>query len=111
VNRRLAPPSGALPPPQFRAAAGEIARRHFAEHPEELERYGEHAMAWCVHDTQYILAWAGDPYVDFEKEIRWLATVLSSRGYPLASLARSLEIAAEVVPELADRLLSVRLGE
>jgi hypothetical protein len=106
MRRDLAPPTGAVPPPQYRAAAEEIARRHFALHPEELERYGEHAMAWCIHDNQYILAWAGEPHIDFDKEITWLASVLGSRGYPLSSLADDLEIAAEVAPELSERLLA-----
>ena len=102
--RTDAPPGGSPAPARFRAEAEEVARRHFARHPEELERYGEHAMAWCVHDNQYILDWAAQPYVDFEKEIRWLAGVLGSRGYPLASLADDLEVAAEVVPDLAETL-------
>ena len=103
--RRTAPPSGAAPPATYRAQAEEVARRHLERHPEDVERYGEHAMAWCVHDNQYILDWAAQPYIDFEKEIRWLAGVLGARGYPLASLADNLEIGAEVVPELAPVLL------
>ncbi len=103
-DRRLAPPSGWPPPPQFAAQAEEITRRFFELHPEELERYGEHAPAWCRHDNQHILAWAASPHADFDKEIRWLAGVLGARGYPLTSLADDLDIAAEVVPELADTL-------
>ena len=99
--RRTAPPSGAAPPAAYRRQAEEVARRHLERHPEDVERYGAHALAWCVHDNQYILDWAAQPYIDFEKEIRWLAGVLDSRGYPLASLADNLEIAADVVPELA----------
>ncbi len=102
--RRTAPPSGAAPPATYRVQAEEIARRHLEAHPEDVERYGEHAMAWCVHDNQYILDWAASPYVDFEKEIRWLAGILAARDYPLTSLAENLETAAEVVPELADAL-------
>lgn len=109
-DRRLAPPGGWPAPPDFRAEAEEVARRHFAQHPEELERYGEHAMDWCVHDNQHILAWAaGDAEgsTDLEKEIHWLAGLLGARGYPLSSLADDLETAAGVVPKFGDRLRAV----
>ena len=105
--RRTSAPGGDPPPAQYRSAAEEIARRHLAAHPDEVERFGEHTYAWCVHDNQYILAWAADPYVDFDKEIRWLAGLLAARGYPLGSLADDLEIAAEVVPEFGARLREV----
>ena len=107
-DRRLSPPGGWPPPPEYREQAEEVCRRHFEMHPDQVERYGEHGMAWCVHDLQHILAWAaGDVagHVDFEKEIRWLAGVLGARDFPLPSLADDLEIAAEVVPELSEPLL------
>ena len=107
-DRRLAPQSGWPPPPEYRAQAEIVCRRHFALHPDQIERYGEHGMAWCVHDLQHILAWAaGDVagHVDFEKEIRWLAGVLASRDFPLHSMVDDLEIAAEIAPELSEPLL------
>ena len=83
------------------ALAGEIADRHRAEFPDEVERYGDAGRAWCVHDNQHILNWAvgaANGWVDLSKELGWLADVLSSRGYPLERLVRDLEIAASAVP-------------
>jgi hypothetical protein len=34
---------------------------------------------------------------DFHTQLAWLADILESRGYPVARLARDLEIAAEVM--------------
>ena len=109
-DRRLAPPSGWPPPPQYRAQAEQICVRHFEMHPEQVERYGEHGMAWCVHDLQHILAWAESDaagHVDLEKEVRWLAGVLAARHFPIETLADDLEIAADVVPEFGARLHEV----
>ena len=109
-DRRLAPPSGWAPPPEFREQAQEVCRRHFEMHPDQIERYGEHGMAWCVHDLQHVLSWAASDaagHADLEKEIRWLAGVLAARDFPIETLADDLEIAAEVVPEFGDRLREV----
>ena len=109
-ERRLAPPGGWPPPPEYRVLAEEVARRHLERHPEDVERYGDHALAWCVHDNQHILSWAAgdaDGYVDLEKEIHWLAGVLGARGYPLANLADNLETAGDVEPRFGDRLREV----
>ncbi len=109
-ERRLAPPSGWPPPPAYRAQAEEVCRRHFELHPDQIDRYGEHGMAWCVHDLQHVLSWAdGDAHghVDLEKEVRWLAGVLKARDFPIETLADDLEIAADVLPEFGDRLREV----
>ena len=109
-DRRLAPPSGWPPPPEFRSQAEQVCVRHFEMHPDQVERYGEHGMAWCVHDLQHILSWAAHDaqgHADLEKEVTWLAGVLKSRDFPIATLADDLEIAAEVVPEFAGRLREV----
>jgi hypothetical protein len=89
------------------ALAKEICTRYRAEYPDEEGRYGDAGMAWCVHDNQHILGWAvgaRDGLVDLERELGWLAGVLSARDFPVERLVRNLEIAAEVVPELADDL-------
>src|SRR6185295_16796218 len=62
--REVAPPSGQLPPSTVRLRSGEevalppfaeaASDAHLAAHPDELERYGEHARAWCVHDLQWL---------------------------------------------------------
>ena len=67
MSRRTAPPSGWQPPAEaalegrsiaLAPLATEIAARYFSDHPDDLERYGEVARAWEIHDTHYLLAWA-----------------------------------------------------
>jgi hypothetical protein len=108
VTRR---PSGAAPPTSAVLAGREIelvplaeavADRYFAEFPEDLERYGDAARAWVVHDTSYCLHWAAldiEGFASLDREIGWLSNVLRSRGFPLEHLARNLELAAAVVDE------------
>lgn len=110
---RLMPPSGANPPVQARTADGEpielvplaedICRRYHTEFPDEHERYGPAGQAWCLHDNQYLLAWAiqdaRDGTVQLDEHAVWLADVLASRGFRVARLARDLELAAAVVSE------------
>ena len=98
----------------LRSLAEEICRRYRAEFPDEQERYGDAGLAWCVHDNQYLLSWAAlDAELEdghLARQVVWLAGLLDARGYPLASLRRDLEIAAEEVRALADGALSERLS-
>ena len=123
---RTAPPSGWPPPAEARLGdaaialaplAAATAERYFERFPEDLERYGDAARAWELHDTQHLLHWAiGDVegFVDMEHHVGWLAGVLAARDFPLEHLAVNLELAAEVVAErlerrratVAERLLS-----
>jgi hypothetical protein len=82
--------------------AEEIADRYFAHFPEDLERYGDAARPWELHDTQHLLNWAFldvAGFADMTKETAWLAAVLKARGFPLEHLAVNLELAAAVVAE------------
>jgi hypothetical protein len=111
TRRRLEPPGGDAPPTaawvgneeeplDLPALARAICRRYRREFPDEETRYGEAGNAWCVHDNQYLLNWAAEAvsgYVDMLNEVTWLAAVLEARDFPLARLARNLEIGAEVV--------------
>jgi hypothetical protein len=64
MSRDVAPPSG-WPAPQTAALAGRsialvplaeaTADRYFEEFPEDLDRYGDAARAWEVHDTLHCL--------------------------------------------------------
>ncbi len=100
------------------AMAHEICTRYRGEFPDEEERYGPAGQAWCLHDNQYLLAWAiqevRDGTVALIDQVLWLADVLAARAFPLERLARDLEIAAEVAgaaiaqPEYA-RAVSGRL--
>ncbi|HST40197.1 MAG TPA: hypothetical protein VLK58_11835 [Conexibacter sp.] len=109
TERRPGPPGGSQPPAEVmldgrwvdvRALARETSARFLVETPAYVERYGEHAQAWCTHDCQHVLVWAlgaHDGFVDLGAQVAWLARVLESRGFPLDWLARDLELAADVV--------------
>ncbi len=108
MSRRLAPPSGMPAPTDVQLGtqqiallplAEAIADRYFDEFPEDLERYGQAARAWEIHDTSHCLNWAildvkGHTMLD--RQVQWLTDVLSHRGFPLEHLARNLELAADV---------------
>ncbi len=111
MTRRLSPPSG-WPPPSVATLNGRslalgplaeaVADRYFAEFPEDLERYGEVARDWEVHDTLHLLNWAvGDVegHVELPRQVSWLAGVLEARSFPLEHLASNLDLAADVVGE------------
>jgi hypothetical protein len=55
---------------------------------------------WCLHDHQYLLAWAiqdaRDGTVVLSDQATWLASILSARDIPVARLACNLEIASDV---------------
>ena len=120
-GRRTAPPGGWPPPTEAQLAgatialvplAGAIADRYFDRFPEDLDRYGDAARDWELHDTQHLLNWAiGDVEgsVDLEEQVAWLTRVLAARDFPLEHLAVNLELAADVVSAdvgsaVADRL-------
>ena len=121
--RRTEPPSGWPPPTEARLGDATVelpplatatADRYFERFPEDLDRYGDAARAWELHDTLHLLHWAiGDVegYVDMRHHVAWLAGVLAAREFPLEHLAANLELAADVVvdrieqgPAVADRL-------
>ncbi len=107
--RRPDPPSGATPPSQaqhsdgtpidLEAIAALVCERYRQEFPDDDERYGETGIKWCLHDNQYILAWAiqdaRDGTLELGEQTQWLARILASRDFPVARLVRNLEIAAE----------------
>jgi hypothetical protein len=124
VSGRRPQPPGGWPPPDRAALAGReialgplaeaVSERYFERYPEDLERYGDLARQWEVHDTQHLLNWAiGDVegHVDLETQVAWLAGVLEARDFPLEHLAGNLDLAADTVEgeldgaaELAGRL-------
>ena len=80
----------------LRPLAREVCDRSRTEYPDEQERYGAAGVQWCLHDNQYLLAWAfqdaRDGTVDVGEQAAWLARVLAARDFPVASLARDLAI-------------------
>jgi hypothetical protein len=109
--RRPARPGGWPPPEHARLGdadvelapiAEAVSDRYFERHPEDLDRYGELAREWEIHDTQHLLNWAiGDVegHVELERQVAWLAGVLEAREFPLEHLASNLELAGAVVQE------------
>lgn len=101
-------PSGAPPPHTARIAgtgvalaplAESICARYLLEFPDDVQRYGDGAMAWCCHDNQWLLSWAVDDVLgaaDLNEQASWLARVLHARGFPADRLARNLTLAAEL---------------
>jgi hypothetical protein len=125
VSRRTAPPSGWPPPVEARLGeetldleqlAAAVAERYFERFPGDLERYGEVARAWELHDTQHLLNWAiGDVegFVDLGKQALWLAGILDARDFPVEHLAVNLELAADVMAgheAVAERLLAAAVS-
>jgi hypothetical protein len=110
------PPTATLPDGvvlELEPLAEEITDRHLRRHPEDVERYGDLARAWGVHDAQHVLSWAvldADGALSFQEQIAWLANVLSSRGYPLANLVDNLDTAAQATRELVDSGHAARLA-
>ena len=107
----LRPPSGS-PPPHEASIGGSvvalgplaetICERYRSEFPDEEQRYGAAGMAWCRHDNQWLLSWAvadARGFIDLGDQASWLARVLHARDFPVARLARDLQIAAEVVED------------
>ena len=94
MSRPVAPPSGwpapvtatlAGRPVALTALAEAVSDRYFEEFPEDLERYGEAARAWEIHDTAHCLNWAVldvEELASLQHQIGWLADVLSARGFP-----------------------------
>jgi hypothetical protein len=88
-----------------------VAARYFEEFPEDLERYGEAAMPWEIHDTLHTLNWAildVRGLAGLEQNMVWLAKVLLARDFPLEHLARNVELCAGVVD---DERVAARLRE
>lgn len=87
---------------ELRPLACEITDRHLRRHPEDVERYGDVAREWGIHDNQHLVNWAvldTRGVLSFPEQLRWLANVLGSRGYPLANLADNLQTGAQVMRE------------
>ena len=126
MSRSVSAPGGMPAPTTVRTPRGldvdlevlakETCAAYDAEFPDERERYGPAGLLWCRHDNQHLLNWAALSLgfeVDFEQQLAWLARVLEARTFPLARLARDLDLLAETVArhhpdetELQERLLS-----
>src|SRR3954452_10617846 len=88
-KRLLKPSGGTTPADSARGQGGQLlflaplaheaALRHQAEFPDEAARYGPAGSAWCVHNLQYVLAWAARDETSpglLERELAWLTRLL-----------------------------------
>src|SRR5690242_5590433 len=114
----MAPPTRASLPDgvvlDLPVLAAEISEAHLSSHPDDVARYGDEIRAWCVHDNQHLLNWAvldvrGE--LEFGGQVAWLANVLGSRGYPLASLADDLQVAADTVRRRVSSQYATKLAD
>jgi NAD(P)H-dependent FMN reductase len=74
--------------------------RYYAQYTDEDAVYGEVGRLWCQHDLQHLINWAALDVAGaatLDTQVAWLARVLESRQFPILRLARSLELAGEVV--------------
>lgn len=113
-QRRVQPPGGSPPPTEAVFPGGEtvklvplaesVCAAYYDEYPDEDARYGEAGRAWCLHDNQYLLAWAAQEAVrhdgSLDMNIDWLCRVLAARDFPLVRLERDLHLAAGSVDSL-----------
>src|SRR3954453_19243534 len=88
--------------------AGEWSWRRF---PYYAWRYGEKGAAFTRSDSAWIVTLANSPQAVVDKQVRWLGTLLSSRGMPQWLLQVHLEgLYEELTTTLPDkRLLYERL--
>jgi methanogenic corrinoid protein MtbC1 len=83
-----------------------VADRHFAVHPETLQRYGPIGRVRCLEDARFhlqYLAIALDAHSEalFLDYIGWAKVVLAKRNVPEADLIENLKIVAGVVDTIA----------
>jgi hypothetical protein len=117
------PPGGSPPPAEVKLADREVvlaplleqvADRYFEEFPDDLERYGDAARQWELHDTAHCINWAALDvmgYTSLHRNISWLAKVLRARAFPVEQLARNLELAADVCQDALDERVAERLRD
>jgi hypothetical protein len=121
--KRVAPPSGQEPPHTVQRRDGttveldplarEVCDKYFDAFPDHLEHYGPAGDAWCTHDSLYLFDWAFHD-LDWDEsvlipQVLWLARVLAARDFPVARLARHLELAAAVARLRHDDALASKL--
>ena len=89
-----------------------VADRYFAEFPGDLERYGDVARDWELHDTAHCVNWAAlevKGFASLDRNIIWLADILAARDFPLGQFARNLELAGDVCAEQLSEEVAERL--
>ena len=85
------------PRERYIAAAESVTDTLLAEYPEILERYGERARAYGVHDSAYLIGWIVNAVEIYgaetlRRDVLWLRGVLAARGFPLGPFVRNFEL-------------------
>ncbi len=89
-------------PSELLPLAERVCAAYYAEFPDTDERYGTRGRAYSAHDNAYLAAWVlqgielGSP-ATLERNVRWLADLLTARGFPLDRYARNLELVAAAI--------------
>ena len=92
------------PPDRYVPAATRVTDRLLAEFPELVDRYGDRARAFGIHDTAYQIAWIVNA-VELDapgllrRDVLWLRDLLVARGFPLEPFRRNLLLAADASVE------------
>lgn len=84
---------------RYLPAAESVTEAFLLEHPEILERYGERARTFGLHDSAYLVGWivnAVEIYgaATLRRDVLWLRDLLVARGFPLGPFRRNLELVA-----------------
>jgi hypothetical protein len=102
VTSQINPEAGLHPMTMERReldAAQRAAERSFLEFPYYEFRFGERGMRFGISDSAWLATLASATRVRAIEQVRWLGTLLSSRGMPQILLERHLAILHE---ELGD---------
>ena len=85
------------PRERYVAAAEAVTDTLLAEYPEILERYGERARTFGVHDSAYLIGWIVNAVEIYggetlRRDVLWLRDLLVARGFPLGPFVRNFEL-------------------
>ena len=83
-----------------------VTTRHFEQHPELTERYGQQGRARCLEDNAHHLAYleqavAAGQHVLFENYVVWARVLLKHLKLPVPDLADNLQILRTIIDERA----------
>lgn len=87
------------------AIAEAVTARHYARHPDLLERFGERGREKCLQDAHFHLSYLAEALSSalpslFADYVAWAKVMLEQRGVTAADLAGNLEILRETLVAL-----------
>jgi hypothetical protein len=92
------------PVERYLPAAESVTETLLAEYPEILERYGERARTFGVHDSAYLVGWVVNAVELYgaeplRRDVLWLRDLLAARSFPLGPFRRNLELVSAATIE------------